>query len=63
MWAGNWERVVFVCDYQREIANMTDQRGQKPKVAWNIKYLTFDQLNDYQSVTEAAVFKVSMRFN
>ena len=33
------------------------------KVAWNIKYLSFDQLNDYQSVREAAVFKVSMSFN
>ena len=25
---GNWERVVFVREYQHEIANMTDQRSQ-----------------------------------
>ena len=31
MRGGNWERVVFVRDYQREIAKMTDQRGQKRK--------------------------------
>ena len=31
MRAGNWERVVFVRDYQHEIAKMTDQRGQKRK--------------------------------
>ena len=29
MQAGNWQRVVLKRDYQHEIANITDQRGQK----------------------------------
>ena len=28
-----------------------------------IFFVSFAQLNDYQNMTEAAVFKVSMRFN
>ena len=31
MRAETWERVLFVRDYQHEIAKMTDQRGQKRK--------------------------------
>ena len=29
--AGNWEKVVFVGDYQYEIAKINDLRGQKRK--------------------------------